>query len=98
MFFISQLSPVCVSDHRGLKQFAAVLSSSDHDYHVTVSPKTLLLLFMSSLSTASASCVCACVCFNATHYDTVLSNVDIGADLCSVDHAVLFDEDVVSDV
>ncbi|KAG7239492.1 hypothetical protein INR49_028963 [Caranx melampygus] len=27
-----------------------------------------------------------------------LANVDIGTDLCSVDHTVLFDEDVVSDL
>lgn len=33
-----------------------------------------------------------------THYNAVLSNVNVGADLCCVDHAVLLDEDVISDV
>lgn len=42
--------------------------------------------------------VCVCARFHPTHYDTVLSNVDIGTNLCCVDHTVLLDEDVVSDV
>lgn len=42
-------------------------------------------------------CVCVRFHFNA-HYDAVLSNVDVGTDLRCVDHTVLLDEDVVSDV
>ena len=38
------------------------------------------------------------VCFHLTHYNTVLANVDVGADLCRVHHAVLLNKDVVSDV
>lgn len=33
-----------------------------------------------------------------THYDTVLADVDVGADLGCVHHTVLLDEDVVPDV
>lgn len=33
-----------------------------------------------------------------TYYDTVLANMDIGANLCCVDHTVLLDEDMISDV
>lgn len=49
-------------------------------------------------SSVSADPLCVCVHIHPTHYDTVLANVDIGADLCRVDHTVLLDEDVVSDV
>lgn len=35
-------------------------------------------------------------CF--THYDTIFANVDIGTDLRRIDHTVLLDEDMVSDV
>lgn len=35
---------------------------------------------------------------NFTHNDTVLADVDIRSDLCRVDHTVLLDENVVSDV
>ncbi|KAF3846672.1 hypothetical protein F7725_003750 [Dissostichus mawsoni] len=38
------------------------------------------------------------VCFHPTYYDTVLPNVDVGTDLRCIDHTVLLDEDVVSDV
>lgn len=48
------------------------------------------------LSIYQLSCMSAC--FHPTHYDTVLANVDVGTNLCCVDHTVLLDEDVVSDV
>lgn len=38
-----------------------------------------------------------CVC-TFTHYDTVFANVDIGTDLCCIDHTVLLDEDMISNV
>lgn len=39
-----------------------------------------------------------CVHFYFTHYDTVFANMDIGTDLRCVDHTVLLDEDMVSNV
>lgn len=39
-----------------------------------------------------------CLSFPHTYYDTVLSNVDVGTDLCCIDHTVLLDEDVIPDV
>lgn len=96
------------------QQFAAaVFSWSQHDYHVTVSPQSrhCSCLYPLSLSQAElclsqyvflflsvGSVVCVRVWFHATHYDTVLADVDIGTNLCRVDHAVLLDEDVVPDV
>lgn len=110
--FIVQLMSGSVQLNKGACQhFApAVFSWSQHDYHVTVSPQArhcfclcprqsfvslsqYVFLFLSS-----GLVVCVCVWFHPTHYDTVLANVDVGTNLCSVDHAVLLDEDVVSDV
>ena len=42
-------------------------------------------------------CVCVCV-FDGTHYDTVLADMDIGAYLCSINHTVLFYENMVANV
>lgn len=89
-----------------------LLSSFEHDYHVTVLPRARgdsASVYLISL-TGTELCLIrhvyllpfltlvVCVCFHPTHYDTVLSNVDIGTNLCCVDHTVLLDEDMVSDV
>lgn len=63
-------------------------------------------LFISSLSQSRTKLcvvsllfrVAVCVHAHPTHYDTVLSNVDIRANLCCIDHTVLLDEDMISDV
>lgn len=77
-----------------------LLGSFEHDRHVIVSTQARgdsasFYLHSQWDRTLSHS---VSVVFLYTHYDTVLPDVDIGADLCCVDHAVFLDEDVVSDV
>lgn len=89
-----------------------LLTTSEHDFHVTTLPqeqkrcrcfKLCLINYLAQTGKSKhlfvVTWVKACddACFE-THYNTVLSNVNVGANLCCIDHTVLFDEDVISNV
>lgn len=97
---LSRLPAVCCSIHLNM----TTMWPSYHRREETVLPfissltGTELCLVQHGFLPGVWVCVCVSVYFHPTHYDTVLSNVDIGTNLCCVDNTVLLDEDVVSDV
>lgn len=71
-------------------------ASQQHDCHVTSSPEDTFPT--EAVFYHSRGLPWSCLYFQATYYNTIFANVDIGADLRSVDHAILLYEDMVSDV
>lgn len=80
-----------------------LLPSSEHDFHVTTCSQARqedaaeICLIHCPVQIVKSAFICVGACRH-THYDTILSNMNVGTDLSRIDHTVLLDEDVISDV